>query len=66
MGCRTRWTGSDGTPYSFSTCPLLIGVGSDSGCTGSLNGYFSGTVDEVRIFNRALSSSQIQQEMTRP
>jgi hypothetical protein len=52
--------------YNFGSCSLLIGVDSDSGCTGALNGYFKGSLDEVRIFNRALSGSEIQQEMSRP
>ncbi len=52
--------------YSFGACPLLIGVDSDSGCADALNGHFTGTLDEVRIFNRALSASEIQQEMSRP
>jgi len=58
--------GSDGAVYNFSTCPLLIGVDSDAGCTGALNGYFTGTIDEVRVFNRALSVAEVQQEMSRP
>jgi len=65
-GVQDSVSGFDGATYSFSNCPLLIGVDSDSGCTGSLNGYFKGTIDEVRIFNRALSATEIQQEMTRP
>lgn len=41
----------------------MIGADADSGCTGTLNGYLGGTVDEVRIYNRALSSVEIQGPM---
>ncbi len=59
-------TGTDGLANSFSTCPLLIGVDNDSGCTGALNGYFAGRLDEVRIYGRALSASEIQADMNAP
>ena len=34
----------------------------------SFNGveYFTGLLDEIRIYNRALSVSEIQQDMTTP
>jgi hypothetical protein len=35
-------------------------VDNDSGCTGTLNGYFAGRLDEVRIYDRALSASELQ------
>jgi hypothetical protein len=56
-------TGTDGTTLSFASCPLLIGVDADSGCTASLNGFLKGRVDNVRIYNRALSASEIQTNM---
>jgi hypothetical protein len=51
---------------NFGTCALLIGVDSDSGCAGNLNGFFDGSLDEVRIHNRALSANEILLEMSRP
>ena len=56
-------TGSDGTALSFSTCQLLIGADADASCVGSLGQYFDGLIDDVRIYNYALSPSQIQRIM---
>ena len=52
-------TGSDGGALNFQGCILLIGTDPDSGCTGSLGNYLDGTVDDVRIYNRALSKDEI-------
>jgi|GEM_PF-2168548 len=41
--------------------PLRIG-----GSTALLNQYFAGLIDEVRIYNRALSASEIQADMITP
>lgn len=54
-------TGTDGSTLSFSTCPLMIGVDVDSGCTGNLGEYMNGSMDELRIYNRALSPAEVQQ-----
>ncbi|MGH7427645.1 MAG: LamG-like jellyroll fold domain-containing protein, partial [Candidatus Methylomirabilaceae bacterium] len=59
-------TGTDGVAHDFSTCPLLIGVDNDTGCTGALNGYFAGRLDEIRIYDRALTASEIQANMNTP
>ncbi|MGI0012713.1 MAG: LamG-like jellyroll fold domain-containing protein [Nitrososphaera sp.] len=59
-------TGSDSGTLDFSNCPLLIGVDADSACTGLLNGYLDGRIDEVRIYNRALSQAEIQTDMNAP
>lgn len=59
-------TGSDSGALNFSTCPLLIGVDADSACTGLLNGYLDGRIDEVRIYNRALPQAEIQTDMNTP
>lgn len=58
--------GADTVANDFAGCALLIGVDNDSGCTGSLNGNFSGGIDEVRIYNRPLSQSEIQTYMNVP
>jgi hypothetical protein len=65
-GVQDSVTGVDGAVYNFGTCPLLIGVDADSGCTGALNGRFAGTIDQVRIHNRALSAGEIQNAMSVP
>jgi len=57
-GAQDANTLSDGATLNFSTCPILIGVDADTGCTGELNGYFDGLIDEVRIYNRALSATE--------
>ncbi len=59
-------TGADGLANDFAGCPLLIGVDNDSGCTGSLNGNFDGLIDEIRVYNRALSQAEIQSYMNTP
>ena len=51
---------------SFGTCPLLWGVDADSGCTRALNGYLRGRLDAVRVYNRALSVSELQVVMGLP
>ena len=42
------------TPDNTGTQPVRIGANSLA-----LNGFFTGNVDEVRIWNRALSSTEI-------
>src|ERR1051325_4176277 len=42
--------GTDTVANDFAGCALLIGVDSDSACTGELNGNFSGAIDEIRIY----------------
>lgn len=58
--------GRDGTVFAFGNCPALIGVDADSGCTGRLNGFFSGVIDELRIYDCALSASEIRFVMDAP
>jgi hypothetical protein len=59
-------TGTDGGALAFGSCPLLMGVDADSGCTGALNGFLQGRLDDVRIYNRALTQSEIQADMNTP
>ncbi len=44
-----------GTPYGTTTSELTIGV------SNGLAGYFSGGIDDVRIYNRALTAEEIEQ-----
>jgi hypothetical protein len=59
-------SGTDAGPLGFGSCPLLMGVDADAGCTGTLNGFLDGRLDDVRIYNRALSPAEIQTDMTTP
>jgi PKD repeat protein len=59
-------SGTSSSLLNFSTCPLLIGVDADSGCSGSLNGHLSGAIDEVRVYRRALGQAEIQRDMDTP
>lgn len=59
-GVQDVTTGTDGTALSFSCSQLLMGVDADSACTGTLNSYLDGKLDDVRVFTRALSASEIQ------
>jgi hypothetical protein len=47
-------------PISVSSAPLRIGGNSVWG------EYFAGTIDEVRVYNRALSQTEIQADMNTP
>jgi len=47
-------------PIATSTSALRIGGNAVWG------EYFKGSLDEVRIYNRALSASEIQADMTTP
>ena len=57
---------ADGAVLDHGGCPLLIGVDTDSGCAGALNGHFQGQIDEVRVYDRALTAADIQQDMSTP
>ena len=49
---------SNGTPSSFSNSTDIY-IGADPG-SGSNDQKFNGTIDDVRIYNRALSASEVQ------
>ncbi|OGF25318.1 hypothetical protein A2303_00095 [Candidatus Falkowbacteria bacterium RIFOXYB2_FULL_47_14] len=55
-------TGYDNDILNFTGCPLIIGADVDSGCSGSLGNYTDGQIDEVKIWNYALTAEQIKQE----
>ena len=38
-----------------------IGYSTNGGCTGAKSGFFPGLIDDVRIYNRALSAREIQE-----
>lgn len=57
-------SGTDGTVLNFSTCDLLIGADNNtSGCTDSLANHFNGQLDDVRIYNYALTPQQVKTVM---
>jgi hypothetical protein len=53
--------GSLAAPFSQPTCPFFIGGVnySGSGCGSYDDGYFNGVIDEVAVWNRALSVSEV-------
>lgn len=60
---REYLTDTDATAYSFSTCSLVIGADVDApSCviTTNINDFWSGQIDDVRVYNYALSASQIK------
>jgi hypothetical protein len=60
-GSQDPWTGTDSSgALSFGTCALLIGTDADTGCNGALGNYTNGTIDDIRVYNRALTASEIQ------
>ncbi len=56
-------TGSDSGALSFSTCELVIGQDPDNGCTGSPSQYTNGMIDELKIYNYALTTEQVKKDM---
>jgi len=58
--------GRDRTILDFGNCPALIGVDADFSCTDKLNGFFSGVIDELQIYDGALSASEIRLIMDVP
>lgn len=51
--------GRDSTVFDFVNCPALIGVDADRGCAGRMNGFFDGLLDELQVYDRALSAVEI-------
>lgn len=62
-GQKDSVTGSDSTTLSFSTCGLYIGAGPTSSCSGGISTYFDGMIDDLRIYNYALTDAQIKTVM---
>lgn len=61
-GAADPTTGSNGNALAFGSCYLLVGVDADSigsNCNGSLGNYLDGKMDDIRIYNYALSAAQI-------
>jgi hypothetical protein len=54
-----KTSATDSSVLNFSSCPFLIGVDVDSGCTGTLGEYVAGTFDDVRVYTRAISPAEI-------
>src|SRR5262249_32641269 len=57
-------TGSAGGGIAASTAPLRIGGNTVFSIPGTE--YFAGLIDEVRIYNRALSAAEITADMNTP
>jgi hypothetical protein len=55
--------GQGSTVFDFGNCPALIGVDADQGCAKKLNGFFHGAIDELRVYDCALSASDIREIM---
>jgi len=56
VGSNTIPTG----PINYSTANTLC-IGTEPGGTCGITQFFSGSIDEVRVYNRALSASEIKQ-----
>jgi len=53
-------TGSDSGSLSIRSCPLIIGADVDSGCSGDLGNWTDGTVDDMRVYDYAMSARDVQ------
>ena len=60
-GVQDATTGDHAGALDLTGCQFLIGVDSDNDCpgVGALNGFFNGKIDEARVYNRALSNSEM-------
>ena len=59
--------GWSASPPAAATCSIAVSSGALRIGSNSIWGeYFSGLIDEVRIYNRALTAAQIQQDMATP
>ena len=53
--------GFNSATLNYGGCALLIGTDNDtSGCTDSLGNYMNGRMDDLRIYNRALSDGELK------
>ncbi|WP_409562649.1 LamG-like jellyroll fold domain-containing protein [Hyphomicrobium sp. MC8b] len=52
-------TGTYAGAMNFGSCPTLIGA--DGGCAGGEEAYFHGSIDDTRVYSRALSDGEIGQ-----
>jgi len=60
-GLKRDWIDSSGTrPFSFVEYDINVGLGSRWGVYPSPSFLFNGTIDEVRIYNRTLSDTEIR------
>jgi hypothetical protein len=48
----------------FDTCDALLGMDTDSGCTGTPGNYFSGRIDEFQLYDLALDADTISEMYT--
>jgi hypothetical protein len=54
-------TATDGDALNFGSCPFLIGADqNNTTCSAALGEFFDGPIDDVRIWNRALSPDEIR------
>jgi membrane-associated phospholipid phosphatase len=51
------------TVFNFGSCPALVGVDADLGCTRRLNGFFDGVIDELRVYDCALAEDGVRSIM---
>lgn len=58
--------GRHSAAFDFGNCPALIGADADRGCAGRLNGFFNGVIDELLVYDRALSAGEIRRIMDLP
>ncbi len=63
-GVRTNGTLIGSVPASQVNAPANVYIGKRSSFYGGF--YFKGIIDDVRIYNRALSQTQIQADMNTP
>ena len=46
----------------FNSCPLYIGARVNTGCASGFQDYFDGKIDEVKIYNYALTEEQVKND----
>ena len=58
-GIKDPGTATHSSTLDFSSCDLLFGVDADSACESSLGNYLDGDIDDIRVYNYALSEQQV-------
>ncbi len=60
--------GTSSATLGFSTCPMVVGTGTTplAACTGGYTGFWNGHIDDVRVYNRALTTTEITQTAGSP
>jgi len=52
-------TATNGNALNFAGCGIMYGADADSGCNGTRANFLAGSLDDLRIYNRALTADEV-------